>query len=42
MAGKLTKLILFHQDNAPARKPVVAMAAVLYCGFEPVDRPPFP
>ena len=37
--GKLTKGVLFHQDNAPAHKSVVAMAAVRDCGFELVDRP---
>ena len=39
--GKLTKGIQFHQDNAPAHKSVVAMAAVCDCGFEPVDHPPY-
>ena len=37
----LTKGVLFHQDNAPAHKPVVAMAAVHDCGFELVDHPPY-
>ena len=31
------KGVLFHQDNAPARKTVVAMTAVHDCGFELVD-----
>ena len=31
--GKLTKGVLFHQDNAPAHKSMVAMAAVCDCGF---------
>ena len=35
--GKLTKGVLFHQDNVPAHKSVVAMAAVRDCGFELVD-----
>ena len=39
--GKLTKGVLFHQDNAPALKSVVAMAAVHDCGFELVDHPPY-
>ena len=39
--GKLTKGVLFHQDNAPAHKSVVAMAAVRDCGFELVDHPPY-
>ena len=37
--GKLTKGVLLHQDNAPARKSVVSMAAVCDCGFELVDHP---
>ena len=28
------KRVLFHQDNAPAHKSAVAMAAVRDCGFE--------
>ena len=40
MAWKPTKGVLFHQDNAPAHKSVVAMAAVLDCGSELVDHPP--
>ena len=39
--GKLMKGFLFHQDNAPAHKSVVAMAAVHDCGFELVDHPPY-
>ena len=35
------KGVLFHQDNAPAHKSVVAMAAVRDCGFELVDHPPY-
>ena len=31
--------VLFHQDNAPAHKSVVAMAAVCNCDFELVDHP---
>ena len=32
---------LFHQDNAPAHKSVVAMADVRDCGYELVDHPPY-
>ena len=39
--GKLTKGVPFHQDNAPAHKSLVAMAAVHDCGFELGDHPPF-
>ena len=35
------KGVLFHQDNAPAHKSVVAMAVVRDCGFELVDHPPY-
>ena len=33
--------VLFYQNNAPAHKSVVAMAAVRDCGFELVDHPPY-
>ena len=33
--------VLFHQDNSPAHKSVVAMAAVHDCDFELVDHPPY-
>ena len=39
--GKLTKGVLFHQDNAPAHKSVVAMAAGHDCGFELIEHPPY-
>ncbi|MCU7903102.1 MAG: transposase [Candidatus Thiodiazotropha sp. (ex Lucinoma aequizonata)] len=39
--GKLTKGVLFHQDNAPAHKSVVAMAALHDCGFELIGHPPY-
>ena len=32
---------LFHQDNAPAYRSVVAIAAVHDCGLELVDHPPY-
>ena len=32
--------VLFHQDNAPTHKSVVAVAAVHDCGFQLVDYPP--
>uniref|UniRef100_A0A3Q0QTS4 Histone-lysine N-methyltransferase SETMAR n=1 Tax=Amphilophus citrinellus TaxID=61819 RepID=A0A3Q0QTS4_AMPCI len=38
---KLKKGVLFHQNNAPAHKSMVAMAAVCNCGFELVDHPPY-
>ena len=39
--GKLTKGPLLHQDNAPAHKSVIAMAAVHDCGFELIEHPPY-
>ena len=33
--------MLFHQDNAPAHKAAVAMAAIQEMGFELVDHPPY-
>ena len=40
MAWK-TDGVLFHQDNDPTHKSEVAVAAVLDCGFELVDHPPY-
>ena len=37
----VTKGVLFHQDNAPAHKSLVAMPAIRDCGFELVDHPPY-
>ena len=37
-----TKEVLFHQENAPVHKSVVANAAVLDCGFELVNHLPYP
>lgn len=39
--GKLAKIVLFHQDNAPAHKSAVAMAAIQDAGFEILDHPPY-
>ena len=39
--GKLTEGVLFHQDNAPAHKSVVEMAAMRDCGFDPDDHPSY-
>ena len=41
MPRKLTKGVLFRQDNAPAHKSVVAMAAVCDCGFWTGWSPPY-
>jgi [histone H3]-lysine36 N-dimethyltransferase SETMAR len=39
--GKLTAGVLFHQDNAPAHKSHVAMAAISDAGFELLDHPAY-
>ena len=35
--GKPTKGVLFHQDNAPIHKSVIAMAAIHDCGFKLIE-----
>lgn len=39
--GKLAKVVLFHQDNAPAHKSRVALAAIKEAGFELMEHPPY-
>ena len=39
--GKLTKGVLFHQDNAPVHKSVIAMAAIHDFGFKLIEHPPY-
>jgi [histone H3]-lysine36 N-dimethyltransferase SETMAR len=39
--GKLSKGVLFHQDNAPSHTSCVAMAAIHQAGFELVEHPPY-
>ena len=39
--GKLSKGVIFHQDNAPAHTSAVAMAAIHGCGFEILSHPPY-
>ncbi|XP_045451016.1 histone-lysine N-methyltransferase SETMAR-like [Melitaea cinxia] len=39
--GKLRTGVLFHQDNAPAHKAAVAMAAIQETGFELLEHPPY-
>ncbi|CAK1592430.1 unnamed protein product [Parnassius mnemosyne] len=39
--GKLRAGVLFHQDNAPAHKAAVAMAAIQETGFELLEHPPY-
>lgn len=39
--GKLRKGVLFHQDNAPAHKSLIAMAAIRDAGFDIIDHPPY-
>ena len=40
--GKLTKGVLFHQDNAPVHKSVIAIAAIHNCGFKLIEHPHSP
>ena len=39
--GMLRRSVLFHKNNAPAYKSVVAMAAIHECGFKLVQHPPY-
>jgi len=39
--GKLSRGILFHQDNAPAHTSHVAMATIHECGYELLPHPPY-
>lgn len=39
--GKLTKGVLFHQDNAPAHTSATAMSAIQGCGFDIISHPPY-
>ena len=40
-SGKLTKGVLFHQDNASVHMSVIAMAAIHDCGFKMIKHPPY-
>ena len=40
-SGKLTQGVLLLQNNAPAQKSQVAMAAATECGFEVLPHPPY-
>lgn len=39
--GKLTKIPLFHHDNAPAHTSSVAIATIQNCGFQLLPHPPY-
>ena len=39
--GKLSKGVLFHQDNAPSHTSSVTMATIHKCGFELLPHPPY-
>ena len=39
--GKLTRGVLFHQDNVPAHRSTEAIAATQKCGFKLVEDPPY-
>jgi [histone H3]-lysine36 N-dimethyltransferase SETMAR len=39
--GKLSRGVLFHQDNAPSHTSSVAMATIHDCGFQLLQHPPY-
>ena len=39
--GKLTRGVLFHQDNAPTHMSTVAVADIQKCGFQLVEDPSY-
>lgn len=39
--GKLSKTVMFHQDNAPAHTARDTMSTIAECGFEIMDHPPY-
>jgi len=39
--GKVTKWILFFQDNAPAHRALAIRKKLAYLGFQCLDHPPY-
>ncbi len=39
--GRLSKAVLFHEDNSSIHNSVIAMAAIHECGFELIQHPPY-
>ena len=39
--GKMTRGVLFHQDNGAAHKSTIAMATIRDCGYELLEHPPY-
>ena len=39
--GKVTKVVLFLHDNAPARRALVTQKKLAYLGFQCLDHPPY-
>ena len=39
--GKLTRGVLFHQDNAPTHMSTVAVADIQKCGFQLIEDPSY-
>ena len=39
--GKLSKGMLFHQDNVPVHKPAIQLAAIKKNVFELIENPPY-
>jgi len=40
-SGKVTKVVLFLQDNAPAHRALVTQKKLAYLGFQCLDHPPY-
>ena len=41
LRGKLTRGVLFYQDNAPTATSTATIAAITKCGFQLVERTPY-
>ena len=39
--GKVTKVVLFLHDNAPAHRALATQKKLVYLGFQSLDHPPF-
>ena len=39
--GKITKVVLFLQDNAPAHRALATQMKLAYLGFQCLDHPPY-
>jgi len=41
LRGKVTKVVLFLHDNAPAHRALAAQKKLAYLGFQCLDQPPY-